>query len=51
MALTEIQKAQVDKLLTAYCAKRVSAPGQALALLALGPLSTSLSSMRLTSSL
>lgn len=26
MALTEIQKAQVDKLLTAYCAKRVPAP-------------------------
>jgi hypothetical protein len=26
VALTEIQKAQVDKLLTAYCAKRVPAP-------------------------
>jgi DUF3024 family protein len=26
VALTEIQKAQVDRLLTAYCAKRVPAP-------------------------
>ena len=26
MALTEIQKAQVEKLLTPYCAKRVPAP-------------------------
>jgi Protein of unknown function (DUF3024) len=29
VALTEIQKAQVDKLLTAYCAKRVPAPVRA----------------------
>ncbi len=26
MALTEVQKAQVDKQLTAYCAKRVPPP-------------------------